>query len=168
LGLPFSRSGCVSKGHQMKANKPEAGKPGSPKQKKQRFSPSEVRLLYLLPQDGTKVDTVELTKRFYADRAEVPEYARIAIGGLIRSIVAKTGNDPETGRPRTSFKVLRSKRQGPRPIQVWIEVPMLRPRVKRTTAEQARDKAKPKILDKPKVRQEIRREARRASRRAEA
>jgi hypothetical protein len=31
-----------------------------------RFSQSEIKLLNLLPQDGTKINTLELTKKFYS------------------------------------------------------------------------------------------------------
>jgi hypothetical protein len=154
-----------------------------------RFSPSETKLLTLLPQDGTKINTLELTKKFYSDRKTLPEYARIAIGGLIRALVDKTYDF------KRGFRVMRSERQGPKPILIWMEVlpsrvkaksVQAKPAIKSAEAKPAQakptkptskpeevgkeakprarslDRGKPKILDKPKARQEARRVARRS------
>jgi hypothetical protein len=135
-----------------------------------RFSPSEIKLLTLLPQDGTKINTLELTKKFYSDRKTLPEYARIAIGGLIRALVDKTYDF------KRGFRVMRSERQGPKPILIWMEVLPSRAKAKPTkptskpeeVGKEAKprarslDRGKPKILDKPKARQEARRVARRS------
>jgi hypothetical protein len=140
-----------------------------------RFSPSEIKLLTLLPQDGTKINTLELTKKFYSDRKTLPEYARIAIGGLIRALVDKTYDF------KRGFRVMRSERQGPKPILIWMEVLPSRAKAKPAQAKPTKptskpeevgkeakprarslDRGKPKILDKPKARQEARRVARRS------
>jgi hypothetical protein len=124
-----------------------------------RFSQSEIKLLNLLPQDGTKINTLELTKKFYSDRQVLPEYARIAIGGLIRALVDKTYDF------KRGFRVMRSERQGPKPILIWMEVLPSRAKARPAQAKlkaEPLDRGKPKILDKPKARQEARRMARRA------
>lgn len=76
------------------------------------LSPGEMRLLRLLPTNGKKVTTDKLVERFYRDK-EMPEYGRLVIGGLIRSLVKKT--------QMASLKVRKTDRRGPRPIEVWIE-----------------------------------------------
>jgi hypothetical protein len=76
------------------------------------LSPSEERLLGLLPRDGQRVSTKDLLKKFYRGRV-VPQHGQIVISGLVRSLVQKT---------RTSeVRVCRSRRAGPRPVKVWTE-----------------------------------------------
>jgi hypothetical protein len=100
-----------------------------------RFSQSEIKLLNLLPQDGTKINTLELTKKFYSDRRVLPEYARIAIGGLIRALVDKTYDF------KRGFRVMRSERQGPKPILVWMEVLPSRAKAKSVQAKSVQAKS---------------------------
>jgi hypothetical protein len=102
-----------------------------------RFSPSEIKLLTLLPQDGTKINTLELTKKFYSDRKTLPEYARIAIGGLIRALVDKTYDF------KRGFRVMRSERQGPKPILIWMEVLPSRAKAKPAQAKPTKPTSKP-------------------------
>jgi hypothetical protein len=78
------------------------------------FSPSESRVIEILKKSpGTKLTTAQLADRFYK-RADRPEYARVIIAGIVRSLVKKTGRCKE-------FKIKSSQRSGPHPIEVWIE-----------------------------------------------
>jgi hypothetical protein len=77
------------------------------------FSPSEERLLRLLPRSGRRVTTKDLVERFYKGRV-VPENSQIVISGIVRKLATKTQRG---GRVR----VRRSERAGPHPMQVWIE-----------------------------------------------
>jgi hypothetical protein len=81
-----------------------------------RFSPGETKLYNLLPPDGTKMTTTELTKLYYQDREDgEPEHARVTVVGLVRSLVNKTS------KMHTVRKVRRTQRQGPKPLEVWLE-----------------------------------------------
>jgi hypothetical protein len=111
-----------------------------------RFSQSEIKLLNLLPQDGTKINTLELTKKFYSDRRVLPEYARIAIGGLIRALVDKTYDF------KRGFRVMRSERQGPKPILVWMEVLPSRAKAKSVQAKSVQAKSVQAKLFRPSLR----------------
>jgi len=111
-----------------------------------RFSPSEVRLLNLLPQDGTKIDTLELTRKFYSDREAIPVYARITIGGLIRALVDKTYDF------RRGFRVMRSERQGPKPILIWLEIlPSMMAKAKARPARAKVEEVKAKLAKAKEV-----------------
>ena len=70
-----------------------------------RLSPSEARVLALLPKSGRRVDTGYLSDKFYAGK--VPFNGRIVVASLVRNLSRKL-----------SF-VRRSKRRGPYPIEVW-------------------------------------------------
>lgn len=76
------------------------------------LSPSEERLLGLLPRDGQRVTTKDLLKKFYRGRV-VPENGQIVISGIVRKLAAKTrGSD---------LVVRRGVRTGPHPMKVWVE-----------------------------------------------
>jgi hypothetical protein len=79
------------------------------------FSPSESRVIDILKKTpGTKLTTAQLADRFYPKKADRPEYARVIIAGIVRSLVKKTSRTKE-------FKIKSSTRSGPHPIEVWIE-----------------------------------------------
>jgi RecA-family ATPase len=81
---------------------------------KMSFSPSEVRVIEILKKTpGAKLTTAQLADRFYK-RTDRPEYARVIIAGVVRSLVKKTGRSKD-------FKIKSSQRSGPHPIEVWIE-----------------------------------------------
>lgn len=77
------------------------------------FSPSEIKIISILKSArGKHMTTEDIAKKFYANR-DKPEYGRVIVSGIVRALVAKTAKQP--------VKVKRTKRQGPRPIEVWIE-----------------------------------------------
>lgn len=82
-------------------------------QRTMRFSPSEERILSLLPQGGERI-TTEALARLYYGRA-IPFNGRIIVAGLVRNLERKTTlmKDPT--------RVRRTRRAGPHPIQVWLE-----------------------------------------------
>lgn len=78
------------------------------------FSPSEARVISILKAtQGSRLTTAQLADRFYK-KADRPEHARVIIAGIVRSLVKKTARARD-------FKVRRSNRAGPHPIEVWIE-----------------------------------------------
>ena len=80
-----------------------------------RYSKGEQRVFEVLPKDGTKLDTVELTDRVYG-RKQRPYNARQSILGTLKSLAAKAKRNKE------AFTLNKSERTGPHPIQFWIEV----------------------------------------------
>jgi hypothetical protein len=75
------------------------------------FSPSEEKIIDLLKKHS-KLTTAQLADKFY--KKNRPEYARVIISGVVRSLVKKTARSKD-------FRVKSSKRSGPWPIEVWIE-----------------------------------------------
>jgi len=73
---------------------------------KVKLSPSEQKLLDLLPNDGRKIDTQLLLKEYYKGQKDIPFHARGIIVGLVRSLTLKG-------------LIKRGERRGPRPIEVW-------------------------------------------------
>lgn len=81
--------------------------PPSASRTSNNLSAGEIRLLELLPKDGTRIDTEQLTRRFYARRV-APYNARIVVMNLVRALQKKTRG-----------KVKRSPRAGPNSVEVW-------------------------------------------------
>ena len=77
-----------------------------------KYSPTEERLLQLLPRGGQPVTTRTLVDRFYKDRKK-PFHGYVYIGNAMRTLTRKVS------RNREPFKLKRTK--GERPIQYWIE-----------------------------------------------
>jgi hypothetical protein len=77
-----------------------------------KYSPTEERLLELIPRDGQQVDTHVLVDQFYKNRKK-PFHAYVYIGNAMRTLVKKVN------RNRESFKLKRTKNE--RPVQYWIE-----------------------------------------------
>jgi len=80
-----------------------------------KFSSLEQRLLDLLPADGSRVDTNTLVQRYYANVAPEPLNARTIVVGRLKGIAAKA---ERAGLP---FRIRRSERAGPHPLQFWRE-----------------------------------------------
>lgn len=80
-----------------------------------KLSPAESRVLDLIPKDGSRIDHARLQELFWRGRRDKPWNARIIINGYTRELERKTR------AMRGDFRVVRSARSGPRPIQVWIE-----------------------------------------------
>ena len=78
-----------------------------------KLSPSELRLLILIPEDGARVTTAVLLRKYFGDH--IPYHGRTIITGLIRGLVKKT--ELLDG----AFRVFASERAGPKPIEVWVE-----------------------------------------------
>jgi hypothetical protein len=77
-----------------------------------KYSPTEERLLQLLPRSGQRVTTKTLVERYYKDRKK-PFHGYVYIGNAMRSLTVKVTKN------REPFKLKRTK--GERPIQYWIE-----------------------------------------------
>lgn len=84
-------------------------------QSKVRLSPGEKRLLALLPASGKRINTLELTKLYYARRPE-PFNGRIVVVGMVKTLQKKikTVKQPP-------FYIHNSERAGPIPMEVWRE-----------------------------------------------
>lgn len=80
------------------------------------LSPSEEAILRLIPQDGRRITTKELVGRRYRNRPdERPANAQVVVSGVVRSLIKKAHGN------RAMPRLRRSRRMGPRPIEVWIE-----------------------------------------------
>jgi hypothetical protein len=78
------------------------------------YSPSEKRLLDLIPRDGKRITTEELTKKRYAGES-VPFNARMIVLGALTNLIRKVEYN------REDFKIVKGIRKGPAPIEVWVE-----------------------------------------------
>ncbi len=78
------------------------------------YSSSEERIFALLPLNGKSIDTSELTRRFYRGK-RIPMNGRVIVTGTLRKLIEKARANKEP------FKIVRTPRAGPRPIEVWIE-----------------------------------------------
>lgn len=81
-----------------------------------RYSKKEQTLFKLLPQDGKKVSSLRLLKGL-ARKANgaLPFHARTSLVGAMRSLIEKSD------RNREPFRVKKSDRAGPNPIEFWLE-----------------------------------------------
>jgi hypothetical protein len=79
------------------------------------FSPSENRLMAVLAITSREapLTTVEIAYRLYGE--EAGRNARLYVGQMVRSLVEKTR------RRRKVPRVRRSKREGHKPMKVWVE-----------------------------------------------
>jgi len=79
-----------------------------------KYSPSEEKILKLIPKNGSRVSSEELLKLFYG-RKQRPFFARNVIIGTLRSLARKMekNHDP--------YRLHKSERKGPKPIDFWIE-----------------------------------------------
>ncbi len=78
------------------------------------LSPAEERVLSILLKRKRPITTKDLIPLYYAGR-EVPQHARHSIVGTVTSLAEKTARGEER------FKVIRTQRRGPKPIEVWVE-----------------------------------------------
>lgn len=79
------------------------------------YSPSEVSLLKLLPDDGRRVSSEELTRHHYRGERSRPFHARKAVVAVMSSLIVKVKQN------REPFIIKRTDRSGPHPIQFWKE-----------------------------------------------
>jgi len=80
---------------------------------KVRYSPSEQQLLNLLPKDGTRITTSDLVNKRYGKN--VPLNGQKIVMSAMRSLIDKVVIK------REPFRVRRSTRRGPKPIEFWID-----------------------------------------------
>jgi hypothetical protein len=81
---------------------------------KHEYNRTEERLLKIIPQDGQRITTDALTKKFYQlGRRDVPKNGQQMIANAMRSLADKVKKN------REAFKLKRTAEQ--RPTQFWIE-----------------------------------------------
>ena len=83
--------------------------------KKYKYSPTEQRVLALLPSDGTKLTSGEIMDLHFGTAKRKPLNAQKIIIGILRSLMLKSS------RNREPFRICKSARKGPYPIKFWIE-----------------------------------------------
>jgi hypothetical protein len=79
------------------------------------YSPNERRAFAILPKDGRRITTVEITRKIYQRSTKKPYYARQATLGVMDELVRKVMANKER------FVIKRSARRGPHPISFWLE-----------------------------------------------
>jgi hypothetical protein len=79
-----------------------------------RYSESERRLLELIPTDGKVITTKELTEKRYADE-QTPFNGGAIVLAILSHLMRKVDYNKE------DFRIIKSKRNGPRPLDVWTE-----------------------------------------------
>lgn len=81
-----------------------------------RYSKKEQTLFKLLPQDGKRITSVKLLKGLARKaNGSLPFHARTSLVGAMRSLIEKVD------RNREPFRVKKSDRAGPNPIEFWLE-----------------------------------------------
>lgn len=85
--------------------------------RKKLYSRSEKQLFQLLPQDGRRITSTELTKR-KTRRANswTVNFPRNNVTVTMKHLIAKVRHNRET------FVIHQSRRRGPHPVEYWIEV----------------------------------------------
>lgn len=79
-----------------------------------RYSPRERRFFALLPKDGKAINTKKLIERYYKDD-ELPGHPHANIIDMAGSLIEKIEKNKEP------FRVKRTDRRGPHPIEFWVE-----------------------------------------------
>jgi len=83
--------------------------------KKDNYTAQEKRLLALLPPDGAKITSRDLTsKRKRVSRWPV-ENPQNAVSVTMRNLIKKVAKN------REAFRVRKSYRRGPHPVEYWME-----------------------------------------------
>jgi hypothetical protein len=81
-------------------------------EEKVRYSNLEMRILKNIPEDGTKISTIELVNRCYTDENR-PRNARASILHVTNVLKLKVDDNKE------DFKICKSERAGAQPIYFW-------------------------------------------------
>ena len=85
---------------------------GQPIVSKVRYSPTEERLLEILRKNKGRVfDSIQLHDLFYAKTDERSWHSQQQIMSAMRSLISKTSHNKE------KFRIERSERRGPHPIE---------------------------------------------------
>lgn len=69
-------------------------------------------MLRLIPKTGARINTSRLLLKFYPEG--VPPNGRKQLNGLVTGLVNKTAKGH-------CYRVCRSARSGPKPMEVWVE-----------------------------------------------
>lgn len=77
---------------------------------KYKYSPAERELLELIPARGGRIDSGELTERYYANKKKKPFYGKIFINSSMRTLMEKAEANKE------KFRVFRSDTK---PYEYW-------------------------------------------------
>lgn len=78
------------------------------------YSDGEQKLLDLIPKNGSRINTEEITLKRYAKEGE-PFNARAIIRATLTQLIRKVDQN------REPFRIRKGKRSGPWPIEVWTE-----------------------------------------------
>lgn len=78
---------------------------------KYKYSPAEKELLELIPARGGRIDSNELTERYYASKKKKPYYGKIFVNSSMRTLMGKIEANNEK-----KFKIFRSDTK---PYEYW-------------------------------------------------
>jgi hypothetical protein len=76
------------------------------------YSPTEFKLLKMIPKDGKRTTTEKLMHRFYYGRV-TPRHGRVYIANSMRSLIDQVIANKET------FRIKRTPKGGQRKIEYW-------------------------------------------------
>lgn len=79
------------------------------------YSPSERKAFSVLPKNGDAIDTVTIMKKIYRKEEDPPYNSRQTVLGVMVRLQNKVKANKEP------FRIARSDRKGPYPIQFWLE-----------------------------------------------
>jgi hypothetical protein len=79
-----------------------------------RYSPLETRILELIPKDGSKITTEEITNKVYRP-GEAPFNDRATVLHGLNRLIAKSDENEEP------WEIFKSKRRGSQPAYFWKE-----------------------------------------------
>lgn len=82
---------------------------------KVKYSEKERALLALLPKGGGRITSTAIAEGYYSGRRPFPFHGRIIIIGTLRSLARKVAHN------REPFRIAKGPRNGPHPIEFWIE-----------------------------------------------
>jgi hypothetical protein len=82
------------------------------KLKKIRYSDLETRILELIPKNGVKISTIEITNRVYRP-GEAPFNARQTVLHGLNRLILKSDENEEP------WEIFKSKRRGSQPAYFW-------------------------------------------------
>lgn len=85
-----------------------------PSSRSVKYTNAEQRMLALLPGNGERITSDKIIKLYYRGVSR-PYYARQIVIAILRGLHKKTRHNRDT------FMLQKSKRQGPRPMEFWIE-----------------------------------------------
>ena len=81
----------------------------------ENYSKLEIKIWRNIPDDGTRISTIELANRIYANATNKPRYPRQSILACTDKLIAKTDHYEE------ELEIFKSKPRGSQPIYFWKE-----------------------------------------------